>query len=124
VGLSADPPWVLDVGKYRCDLKTMRIARRSPLGGSCTLNPECEPGLRCDNGACAPGFQGGHACTGDDCAANLFCDTTRLMCFSRKPLGAPCASLDECASQACGDVDGAQVCIMTEVAIGEACGPR
>jgi MYXO-CTERM domain-containing protein len=83
------------------------------VGGVCASDVECIAGF-CDgadatmtppkDGACKARIAHGAACAfGDTCVATDYCDGTAMMCVTKKPGGAACASSDECGNSCNGD---------------------
>lgn len=73
-----------------------------PVGGPCTENMACEPGLWCDpwaGPACAEPGTAGRACTSDaSCEPGLVCGTLTepYECIAPASTGLPCALDKEC----------------------------
>ncbi|MCB9730839.1 MAG: hypothetical protein H6746_20375 [Deltaproteobacteria bacterium] len=103
------PPWLLCLpasGGLVCD------APRD-VGGACTADVHCAPGLRCQDGLCAPGIAQGEACKKSfDCAEALVCDPLTERCAPGVASGGECLSLVQCADGlACVGLDVGMVCV-------------
>jgi hypothetical protein len=91
-------------------------AKRAGPGSYCVVDGDCEPGLRCQLGACgtsAPSQQGGDCNVSQDCAPGLYCHPQSQAgawgtCESTKAAGQPCSAYP---SDACLGYCGPGVCV-------------
>lgn len=71
-----------------------------PYGVTCDSTPQCEPGLRCDNGVCLNLAGTGDPCTSnDDCQrVSDFCELTTFTCKHVGLAGAACTDATQCGT--------------------------
>jgi len=86
-------------GAY-CDTGTNTCAAQGATGFVCASNNQCQSGLTCQAGFCAP-----VTCMSDgDCGTGFYCDTGMGSCVSQQGAGVVCTSADQCLSGTCGGV--------------------
>ncbi len=85
-----------------CSFDSDSCARYVGESAQCEGDWECSPGLLCQNDICAVPRVEGDACVNGECRGDgLHCDSETLLCAPRLLAGEACAVSDDCLSYSC-----------------------
>lgn len=91
-----------------CSFAGDKATCRAPgdTGAACSSRRDCKEGLACVSGKCAAAVAEGGACSLDECATGLGCDSTTKKCAKYKlvPDGAACDDANICETGSCSGV--------------------